>query len=75
MPDQEKLFVRRVGEGKPVLVLSGLGMQSWLWLPFLFATRKNMNLSFPTGVVLVVQKIVPFLKRMRSQATGMMSIH
>ena len=29
MPDQEKLFVRRVGRGEPVLVLSGLGMQSW----------------------------------------------
>jgi pimeloyl-ACP methyl ester carboxylesterase len=57
MPDQEKLFVRRVGEGEPVLV-SGLGMQSWQWLPFLFASRKNTNLLFQIGVVLVVQKIV-----------------
>ncbi len=47
MPDQEKLFVRRVGEGKPVLVLSGLGMQSWLWLPFLFATRKKYEFIIP----------------------------
>ena len=42
MPDQEKLFVRRVGEGEPVLVLSGLGMQSWQWLPFLFASSKKI---------------------------------
>ena len=47
MPDQEKLFVRRVGEGKPVLVLSGLGMQSWLWLPFLFASRKKYEFIIP----------------------------
>ena len=47
MPDQEKLFVRRVGEGKPVLVLSGLGMQSWQWLPFLFTTRKKYEFIIP----------------------------
>ncbi|HBR92023.1 MAG TPA: alpha/beta hydrolase, partial [Acinetobacter nosocomialis] len=41
MPDQEKLFVRRVGRGEPVLVLSGLGMQSWQWLPFIYANRKE----------------------------------
>jgi hypothetical protein len=40
MPDQEKLFVRRVGEGEPVLVLSGLGMQSWQWLPFFCESQK-----------------------------------
>lgn len=28
MPDGEQLFVRRYGQGEPVLVLSGLGMQS-----------------------------------------------
>ncbi|MBC6819875.1 alpha/beta hydrolase, partial [Acinetobacter baumannii] len=39
MPDQESLFVRRVGRGEPVLVLSGLGMQSWQWLPFIYANR------------------------------------
>ncbi|QER39562.1 alpha/beta hydrolase [Acinetobacter suaedae] len=47
MPDQEKLFVRRVGEGEPVLVLSGLGMQSWQWLPFLFASRKQYEFIIP----------------------------
>jgi hypothetical protein len=47
MPDQEKLFVRRVGEGKPVLILSGLGMQSWQWLPFLFASRKKYEFIIP----------------------------
>ena len=29
MPDNEQLFVREFGQGQPVLVLSGLGMQSW----------------------------------------------
>ena len=47
MPDQEKLFVRRVGEGEPVLVLSGRGMQSWQWLPFLFANRKQYEFIIP----------------------------
>ena len=36
MPDGERLFVREFGQGHPVLVLSGLGMQSWQWLPFLY---------------------------------------
>ena len=47
MPDQEKLFVRRIGKGEPVLVLSGLGMQSWQWLPFLFANRKQYEFILP----------------------------
>ena len=47
MPDQEKLFVRRIGEGEPVLVLSGLGMQSWQWLPFLFTSRKKYEFIIP----------------------------
>ena len=47
MLDQEKLFVRRIGEGEPVLVLSGLGMQSWQWLPFLFANRKQYEFIIP----------------------------
>ena len=47
MPDQEKLFVRRIGEGEPVLVLSGLGMQSWQWLPFLFSSRKKYEFIIP----------------------------
>ena len=37
MPDGENLYVRRIGRGQPVLVLSGLGMQSWQWLPLLYA--------------------------------------
>ena len=72
MPDQEKLFVRRVGEGEPVLVLSGLGMQSWNGFLFYLQVAKNTNLLFQIGVVLVVQKIVLFLKWMQSQVTGMM---
>ena len=28
IPDGEKLYVREFGQGTPVLVLSGLGMQS-----------------------------------------------
>ena len=28
MPDGESLFVREIGQGEPVLVLSGLGMHS-----------------------------------------------
>lgn len=47
MPDQENLFVRRIGEGEPVLVLSGLGMQSWQWLPFLFTSRKKYEFIIP----------------------------
>ncbi len=47
MPDQEKLFVRRIGEGEPVLVLSGLGMQSWQLLPFLFTSRKKYEFIIP----------------------------
>ena len=47
MPDQEKLFVRRIGEGEPVLVLSGLGMQSWQWLPFLYPQARNNKFIIP----------------------------
>ncbi|HFF5546456.1 TPA: alpha/beta fold hydrolase, partial [Acinetobacter baumannii] len=47
MPDQESLFVRRVGRGEPVLVLSGLGMQSWQWLPFIYANRKEYEFIIP----------------------------
>mgnify|MGYP001079658561 CR=1 FL=1 len=45
MPDQESLFVRRVGRGEPVLVLSGLGMQSWQWLPFIDRKSTRLNSS------------------------------
>ena len=57
MPDQENLFVRRVGRGEPVLVLSGLGMQSWQWLPLSMQIVKNTSLLFPTGGALAVQKL------------------
>ena len=41
MPDGEQLFVREIGQGEPVLVLSGLGMHSWQWLPFLLPNIKK----------------------------------
>ena len=47
MPDGEKLYVREFGQGEPVLVLSGLGMQSWQWLPFLFQHRKKYRFYIP----------------------------
>ena len=62
MPDQEQLFVRRFGSGEPVLVLSGLGMLSWQWLPFYFHTPKALNLLFLNGVVLVDHNIVRYRK-------------
>lgn len=47
MPDGERLFVREFGQGHPVLVLSGLGMQSWQWLPFLYTQRKTHKFIIP----------------------------
>lgn len=47
MPDGESLFVREIGQGEPVLVLSGLGMHSWQWLPFLFPNFKNYKFIIP----------------------------
>ncbi|OAL79119.1 peroxidase [Acinetobacter sp. SFB] len=47
MPDGEQLFVREFGQGQPVLVLSGLGMQSWQWLPFLYPQAKNHKFIIP----------------------------
>ena len=47
MPDGEQLHVRRFGQGQPVLVLSGLGMQSWQWLPFLYPHRKQFEFIIP----------------------------
>ena len=47
MPDGEKLFVREIGQGEPVLVLSGLGMQSWQWLPFLLPNIKKFKFIIP----------------------------
>lgn len=72
MPDQESLFVRRVGRGEPVLVLSGLGMQSWHGYLLSMQIVKNTSLLFPTGGALAVQKIVQFPSKMPYQATGKM---
>ncbi|TCB50789.1 alpha/beta hydrolase [Acinetobacter sp. ANC 4779] len=47
MPDGEQLFVREFGQGQPVLVLSGLGMQSWQWLPFLYPQAMNHKFIIP----------------------------
>lgn len=47
MLDGEYLFVREFGQGHPVLVLSGLGMQSWQWLPFLYQERKHFQFIIP----------------------------
>jgi len=47
MPDQEQLYVREFGQGKPVLVLSGLGMQSWQWMPFLIQNSKQFKFIIP----------------------------
>jgi pimeloyl-ACP methyl ester carboxylesterase len=46
MPDGEKLFVREIGQGEPVLVLSGLGMQSWQW-PLFIANIKQYEFYIP----------------------------
>lgn len=47
MPDGEKLFVRKFGTGQPVLVLSGLGMLSWQWMPFLLPQSKQHQFIIP----------------------------
>lgn len=47
MPDGEKLFVREVGQGKPVLILSGLGMSSWQWLPYILPSLKHRQFYIP----------------------------
>ena len=47
MPDHEQLFVREFGQGQAVLVLSGLGMQSWQWLPFLYRHAKTHRFIIP----------------------------
>ncbi|MFC6052559.1 peroxidase [Acinetobacter sp. Ac_877] len=47
MQDNEKLYVREFGQGQPVLVLSGLGMQSWQWLPFLYALKNQFHFIIP----------------------------
>ena len=47
MPDGEQLFVREIGQGQPVLVLSGLGMQSWQWLPYLWSLKNQFKFYIP----------------------------
>lgn len=47
MSDQAQLFVREIGRGDPVLVLSGLGMQSWQWLPFIFPNLNKQRFIIP----------------------------
>lgn len=47
MPDGEQLFVRIIGQGQPVLVLSGLGMQSWQWIGFLLPNIKKYQFIIP----------------------------
>ncbi len=47
MPDGENLFVREIGQGEPVMVLSGLGMHSWQWLPFLLPNIKQYKFYIP----------------------------
>ncbi len=49
MPDGESLHVRTQGQAQaqPVLILSGLGMQSWQWTPFLLPNFKNYQFIIP----------------------------
>lgn len=47
MPDGEKLFVREIGQGKPVLILSGLGMSSWQWLAYILPSLKKRRFLIP----------------------------
>lgn len=47
MNDGETLFVRRFGQGQPVLVLSGLGMLSWQWLVFLYPFKHQFEFIIP----------------------------
>lgn len=47
MQDHEKLHVREFGRGQPVFVLSGLGMQSWQWFPFLYPLKNKYHFIIP----------------------------
>lgn len=47
MPDQQRLFVREIGRGRPVLILSGLGMSSWQWLPFIANSLAHRKFYIP----------------------------
>ncbi len=45
--DQQQLFTRVMGRGQPVLVLSGLGMASQHWLPFLLPYLHRFKFYIP----------------------------
>lgn len=47
MADGEQLYVREIGQGQPVLILSGLGMSSWQWLPFIASHLKTHKFYIP----------------------------
>ena len=47
MPDQQQLFVREIGQGEPVLVLSGLDMSSWQWLPYIAPSLRRRKFYIP----------------------------
>lgn len=45
--DQQQLYVRVTGQGQPVLVLSGLGMDSKQWLPFFVPYLSQFKFYIP----------------------------
>lgn len=47
MPDGAALSVRRFGQGQPIMLLSGLGMHSWQWLPIIAPYRKQFEFIIP----------------------------
>ena len=47
MSDGAQLFVREFGQGQPILVLSGLGMSSHQWLPFLYPFKQHYRFIIP----------------------------
>ena len=47
MRDQQPLYVRVIGQGQPVLMLHGLGMQSSQWLPFILPFIRHFKFFLP----------------------------
>lgn len=45
--DQQPLYVRVIGQGQPVLMLHGLGMQSNQWLPFILPFIRDFKFYMP----------------------------
>ncbi|XID74836.1 alpha/beta fold hydrolase [Alkanindiges sp. WGS2144] len=45
--DQQQLYVRVIGQGQPVLMLHGLGMQSSQWLPFILPFIRHFKFYMP----------------------------